>query len=225
MGSVTVWACDQAWCGDDESQRVGSNWGQRYDIVEESHWEQLAKRYCAPSWDVPAEIVFDHPVRIKPGQIRALYVHSALPDDLGIQYQSFRGSNSIAQDEIVSLLPGLGHTGPRPFNSGWYRGLRGLAGAISYTAMLRTWTPLTHHESPLSMRASVATVSEFYPHNTTSRHKCPLRSCRLMMARVRKLCLRTAAVVSWAEILSTCDTTTRCNLPSYRMLPLALVQR
>jgi len=85
MGSVTVWACDQAWCGDDNSQRVASSWGHGYDVVDQSHWEQIAARYCAPSWDVPAEIVFDRPVRIKPGQIRALYIHSALPDDLGIQ--------------------------------------------------------------------------------------------------------------------------------------------
>ena len=62
------------------------------------------------------------------------------------------------QDDIVCLLPGVGHTGPRPFNSGWYRGLRGLAGAVSYTAMLRTWTPLTHHEAPLAMRAAVAAL-------------------------------------------------------------------
>jgi hypothetical protein len=164
MGSVTVWACDQAWCGDDNSQRVVANWGQGYDIVDQSHWERIAARYCAPSWDVPAEIAFDRPVRIKPGQIRALYVHSALPDDLGIQYQSFRGADIIAQDDIVTLLPGVGHTGPRPFNSGWYRGPRGLAGAISYTALLRTWTPLTHHEAPLSMRAAAATVSGDYPH-------------------------------------------------------------
>jgi hypothetical protein len=74
------------------------------------------------------------------------------------RYQSFRSSDVIAQDEILSLLPGVGHTGPRPFNSGWYRGLRGLAGAVSYTALLRTWTPLTHHEAPLSMRAAAATV-------------------------------------------------------------------
>ena len=65
---------------------------------------------------------------------------------------------SLCQDDIVCLLPGVGHTGPRPFNSGWYRGLRGLAGAVSYTAMLRTWTPLTHHEAPLSMRAAVAAL-------------------------------------------------------------------
>ena len=110
MGSVTVWACDQAWCGDDNSQRVASSWGHGYHIVDQSHWEQIAARYCPPSWDIPAEIVFDHPVRIKPGQIRALYIHSALPDDLGIQYQSFRGADAITSDDIVTLLPGVGHS-------------------------------------------------------------------------------------------------------------------
>ena len=32
----------------------------------------------------------DAQVRVLPGELRALYVHSALPDDLGIQYQSTR---------------------------------------------------------------------------------------------------------------------------------------
>ena len=46
---------------------------------------------------MPTEIVFDEPVRIRPGQLRALYIHSALPDDLGIQYQSYRSNDVIAQ--------------------------------------------------------------------------------------------------------------------------------
>jgi hypothetical protein len=58
-------------------------------------------------------------MRIRPGQTRALYVHSSLPDDLGIQYQSFRGRAVIAEDRCVRLLPGVGHTGAVPFRSGW----------------------------------------------------------------------------------------------------------
>ena len=50
MGSITVWACDQAWCGDDDSQRRSSSWGHGYDIAPMEHWTKIASRYCPPSW-------------------------------------------------------------------------------------------------------------------------------------------------------------------------------
>ena len=47
---------------------------------------------------------------ILPHSRRGLYVHSGLPDDLGIQYQSYAKSDVVAEDEHVVLHPGLGHT-------------------------------------------------------------------------------------------------------------------
>lgn len=47
-----------------------------------------------------------------PGQKIALYLHSGLPDDLGIQYQSYNKNSIVAEDEHIILYPGLGHTVP-----------------------------------------------------------------------------------------------------------------
>ena len=123
------------------------------------------------------------------------------------RYQSFRSSDVIAQDEILSLLPGVGHTGPRPFNSGWYRGLRGLAGAVSYTALLRTWTPLTHHEAPLSMRAAAATVRAHSFNLSTHALRCtPFRSTAYK-ASLSDICLLVCMVNGWCCACSCCCVT------------------
>lgn len=45
-----------------------------------------------------------------PGSRRAFYLHSGLPDDLGIQYQSYGEDDIVAEDEHVLVWPGLGHT-------------------------------------------------------------------------------------------------------------------
>ena len=39
--------------------------------------------------------------------------------------------------------------------SGWYRGLRGLCGAVGYTAQRMRWTPHAHAQMPPCMRAGV----------------------------------------------------------------------
>lgn len=62
------------------------------------------------SWDTPSEIFFDEKVKLLPRHRKAFYVHSGLPDDLGIQYQSYQEDDIVAENEHMLLLPGLGHT-------------------------------------------------------------------------------------------------------------------
>jgi hypothetical protein len=88
-------------------------------------------------------------------QRRGIYVHSDLPDDLGIQYQTYRTNQPFAGNEHMTLHPGLGHTSCEPFDldDGWYRGLRGLAGELTYTAVIKRWSIATHHEFPPAVRS------------------------------------------------------------------------
>ena len=67
------------------------------------------------------QVKFSTPVLLQPYSRRALYCHSGLPDDLGIQYQSFHKEDVIAEDNYMVLWPGLGHTGSEPFDEthGW----------------------------------------------------------------------------------------------------------
>lgn len=52
-------------------------------------------------WDSTTEIVFEKPVVLLPGTTRGIYVHSALPDDLGLQYQTTRGAEIADEDEHI----------------------------------------------------------------------------------------------------------------------------
>lgn len=95
-----------------------------------------------------------------PHSRRALYCHSSLPDDLGIQYQSYPAKSPFAGDEHVTLFSGLGHTGSVPFDdtNGWYRGGRGLAGALRYHMRYKGWTVFEHSKFPQPLREAVRTM-------------------------------------------------------------------
>jgi hypothetical protein len=54
------------------------------------------------------------PFRLMPHSRHGFYCHSSLPDDLGIQYQSYSKDDIVAEDEVVAIRPGLGHTGILP---------------------------------------------------------------------------------------------------------------
>eukprot|EP00976_Prorocentrum_cordatum_P039998 812432-Prorocentrum_minimum.AAC.2 len=75
-------------------------------------------------------------------------------------YQTYRRNVPFAGSEHLELYPGLGHTSSMPFDreNGWYRGLRGLAGGLTYTARTKNWSPDTHHEFPPPLRQCVQTA-------------------------------------------------------------------
>jgi hypothetical protein len=89
LGLMSVYACHSSWTGDPRSQR-NRGYGHQYDVRDAEHWELVARGRYKPTWNSTTEIIFDKSVRILPGQRRALYVHSALPDDLGLQYQVYQ---------------------------------------------------------------------------------------------------------------------------------------
>ena len=62
------------------------------------------------SWDTPSEVHFDKKVTVLPRKRQAFYIHSGLPDDLGIQYQSYNEDDVVAESDHLVILPGLGHT-------------------------------------------------------------------------------------------------------------------
>ena len=64
-------------------------------------WECVYHAQHKPMWDSTTEIAFDKPVTLLPGETRALYIHSALPDDLGLQYQTTRGQERADEDDYI----------------------------------------------------------------------------------------------------------------------------
>lgn len=107
-----------------------------------------------------SQIPFDTPVKLLPHTCRALYCHSGLPDDLGIQYQSYQKTDVVAQDAHIEIRPGLGHTGAEPFDEqhGWYRAHRGLSGSVIYTVQRKGWSPFEHRIFPTPLREAVLSM-------------------------------------------------------------------
>lgn len=157
LGPVTIFARDSPWEEGKIEHGPSPHWWAHTESLSRSGWHQIAKLNCSPAWDKCFEIKFQTPVVLQPYMRRGLYVHSSLPNDLGIQYQSYSKEDIIAEDDCLQLLPGLGHTGSRPFDEtqGWYRAWRGLAGSVRYTSVLKGWRPDTHRVFPDELRLAV----------------------------------------------------------------------
>jgi len=102
-----------------------------------SHWDKVYEAVHEPSQDVYQTFVLDTPILLKPGQIRAIYIHSTLPGDQAIVYDnaSFylprRGLHPFAggapggraadartpryDDSMLSIFTGRAHVSNRPF--------------------------------------------------------------------------------------------------------------
>eukprot|EP01036_Dinobryon_divergens_P026708 gene26708-35387_t len=160
LNRVRVFARNCGWEEDKPSVRQSPHWWAHRDSLSTVGWELVADVTCRPSWDKPIEIPFSTPVKLEPHRRRALYCHSGLPDDLGIQYQSYHVGDIVASDEHITLHPGLGHTGSEPFDEvrGWYRSYRGLAGRLTYAVRWKGWTPMTHSIFPKALKKAVFTM-------------------------------------------------------------------
>lgn len=97
-----------------------------------------------------AALELPEPIRIKPGATVGVYIHSALPDDSGIVYSNSRGDITL-QDQFITLLPGMAHLNPEPFNdnSPWgfgnaWRAQREFCGRITYGVKWTLWRPRAH---------------------------------------------------------------------------------
>jgi len=96
------------------------------------------------------ELVFDEPVRLEPGEMRALYVHSTLPGDQAIVYDnSYYGtSDKRFDDDKITILTGRAHVsttcfGQHPiwgYGNAW-RDRREFVGRLAYGTVYKLWNP------------------------------------------------------------------------------------
>jgi len=108
LGRVRVYARDRPWKKDNDDRRNPHHWWAHSESISQTGWYQVADEVCSPSWDKPREIRLSTPVKMLPHTRVGFYLHSSLPDDLGIQYQSYRTSEeSFALDKHLVLWPGI----------------------------------------------------------------------------------------------------------------------
>ena len=163
LGRIRIFVRDRPWEADKPRERrsIHHYWATTGKLSKHG-WSLSTDRVCKASWDKPQEIMLDTPIILFPHSRRGIYLHSNLPDDtdLGIQYQSYRKDDIVAEDEILAIHPGLGHTGSTPFDEehGWYREWRGPAGTIQYKYRLKSWSPRENVIFPKDFRDAVFTM-------------------------------------------------------------------
>ena len=96
------------------------------------------------------ELVFNEPVRLRPGEMRALYIHSTLAGDQAIVYDNsyYGSSDKRFEDDKLSILTGRAHVSTTCFGQdpiwGWgnaWRDRREFVGRLAYGTVYKLWNP------------------------------------------------------------------------------------
>jgi len=96
------------------------------------------------------ELVFNEPFCLRPGEMRAIYIHSTLPGDTAIVYDnSYYGtSDKRFEDDKLSILTGRAHVSTTCFGQdpiwGWgnaWRDRREFVGRLEYGTVYKLWNP------------------------------------------------------------------------------------
>lgn len=156
LGRVRIYARSASW-------QVGPD---PYSPNMASGWTLVADAVMRPSWDRHFQIPLKEPFRMLPHRVHGFYIHSSLPGDLGIQYQSYQQNEIVCADEHLMLTPGIGHAvrhdvpSCEPFDQhdSWYRNYRCMAGTVTYKARRKGWSPFTHRIFPKEMRLGVVAM-------------------------------------------------------------------
>ena len=144
LGPMSVWVTN----GDEEDREHIFRLDQRY-------WNKIYQRTHPPSPSKYQRLNFSRaPIVLRPGQIRHIYIHSALPNDRAIVYDN---SNPLVrnrpryEDAYISILKGRAHLSPTPFGElnvwGWHtawRDHREFVGQMEYGCIYKLWNPEMH---------------------------------------------------------------------------------
>ncbi|CAJ1958586.1 unnamed protein product [Cylindrotheca closterium] len=139
LGPLTVWV----------SNEDGGN-GRNQVQLDPRHWTKLYEKTHKYSKHSYVELVFDQPIRMRPGQVKCLYIHSTLPNDEAIVYDnSYYGMSSKRyDDEKLTIMTGRAHVSPEIFGQnpiwGWgnaWRDRREFVGRLEYGTVYRLWNP------------------------------------------------------------------------------------
>lgn len=124
LGRMRIFVRDRPWEADKPPEQPSpTHYWTSEGMVSREGWTLVADLRCKACWDSTREIFLDKAVTLLPGTRRGFYIHSDLPDDLGVQYQSYGKDTLVASDDVLKVWPGLGHAcnrlrGAEPFDEG-----------------------------------------------------------------------------------------------------------
>lgn len=119
--------------------------------MKQRHWNKIYEKTHTPSFREYRELdLSSNVIILKPGQVRAVYIHSTLPGDEALVYDNKQKSKTH-DDGFITILPGRAHVSTDAFGTspiwGWgnaWRDNREFVGRISYGAVYRLWNPKEH---------------------------------------------------------------------------------
>ncbi|GKY94807.1 hypothetical protein MPSEU_000445900 [Mayamaea pseudoterrestris] len=157
----------------DERQRANNNNNNNEHTfrLTPRHWTKIYERSHESSSREYQVLTFDVPVMLKPGQVRALYVHSQAQGDSGIVYDN--SNHQVGHhvprhdDNMLTIYSGKAHLSPVPFGQnpiwGWgnaWRDHREFVGTLEYATRYKLWTPHVHDlQGPTFRNAVTAMIS------------------------------------------------------------------
>lgn len=139
LGPLTVWV---------SKEEASPNQQQRSFHMNPRFWDKIYERTHGASFHDYVELdLRKNPIKLVPGQTRAIYIHSTLPGDEAIVYDN-RHSRRTYDDALLSILTGRAHVSTRAFGTnpiwGWgnpWRDNREFVGRLEYGAVYRLWNP------------------------------------------------------------------------------------
>ena len=140
LGPLTVWVSNE----EQSPTRRGFRMSSRF-------WTKIYERTHSPSFRTYVQLdLRENPIVLRPGQCKAIYIHSTLPGDEAIVYDN-RHSRRTHDGAHLTILSGRAHVSQTPFGVrpiwGWgnpWRDQREFVGRLEYGAVYRLWNPQEH---------------------------------------------------------------------------------
>jgi hypothetical protein len=142
LGPLTVWVSK-------DNAAVGENGDYRFRLSSK-YWTKLYEKAHPPSKREYRKLELDTPIRLEPGQVKAIYIHSTLPGDEAIVYDnSYYGMSAKRyEDDKLAILTGRSHVSSEVFGRnpiwGWgnaWRDRREFVGRLEYGTVFKLWNP------------------------------------------------------------------------------------
>ena len=147
LGPVTVWVNKEDAA---DSRRVNDHSVQRRVRLNPKYWTKLYDQSLKPSRRTYQKLELTSPIKLKPGEIKVLYIHSTLHDDSAIVYDNTpygRSSNQF-EDDKLAIMTGRAHVSTETFgqNPIWgygnaWRDRREFVGRLEYGTVFKLWNP------------------------------------------------------------------------------------
>jgi len=84
--------------------------------VEKSSWTKVYEQNHPPSMQQFVDLKLDTPLKLKPDQVRGIYVHSTLGGDEAIVYDNQKGEYTH-KDDFMRIHPAHAHLSNEPFGN------------------------------------------------------------------------------------------------------------